>query len=381
MADVLITGGAGFIGQRLTRKLLEAGRTVRILDSLISQVHGAAAEFPAWMRENCETFQADVCDRETLRRALRGVEAVVHLAAETGPAQSMYEMARYAQANVQGTAILLEEMMPMRDHLGALVVASSRAIYGEGKYRCASDGFVFPDARPDARLQAALWEPVCPFCGQEVESTATDEDSLPKPTSFYAVTKLTQEQTCLVWGRAYGVTTSALRYQNVYGPGQSLTNPYIGVLAIFAARIKSGSPIHVYEDGRESRDFVHVGDAVQATVRALNRTSGGTVVLNVGSGEAASLVKVASSLAKALGRDVPITVNGQYRVGDIRHCHADLQRSRNVLGYWPEFSLEAGLRDLAEWSEAETTYSSDLEAATEELIKNGLFRQATRSAT
>ena len=376
MTTVLITGGAGFIGSRLARRLCEQGQEVRILDSLLPQVHGPGSEMPDWMARDCDVRVADISDRAAVRSALEGVGAVVHLAAETGPAQSMYEIERYTQANTQGTAILLQEMLTRREQIRRLVVASSRAVYGEGKYRCAAHGVVYPEPRPDERLRVGRWEPVCPVCGEDVEAVPTDEDSLPKPTSIYAVTKLAQEQMCLVWGRAYGIPTRALRYQNVYGPGQSLTNPYIGVLAIFAARIKSGSPLQIYEDGRESRDFVHVDDVVRATALALSVGGVGAAVYNVGSGRPASLQEVAVTLAEEMGRQVPIGVTGRYRVGDIRHCHADLRRVGAGLGYAPQVSLRAGLRELAEWTWAEDSFSDELDQATHELTEAGLYRES-----
>lgn len=373
----LITGGAGFIGSRLARRLLKDGYSLRILDSLNPQVHGAGTTVPDWMARDSDVRVADISDREAVRSALEGVEAVVHLAAETGPAQSMYEIERYTQANVQGTATLLQEMLPRRTEIRRLVVASSRAVYGEGKYHCAVHGTVYPEPRLDEHLSAGRWEPVCPVCGEDMEAVPTDEDSLPKPTSLYAVTKLAQEQMCLVWGRAYGVATRALRYQNVYGPGQSLTNPYIGVLAIFAARIKSGSPLQVYEDGRESRDFVHVEDVVRATALALSEGDAAeAAVYNVGSGQAASLYDVAVTLAEEMGREVSVEVTGRYRVGDIRHCYADLRRAVAVLGYTPQVSLRAGLRGLAEWTWAQESFSDELDQATRELAKAGLYRES-----
>jgi dTDP-L-rhamnose 4-epimerase len=372
---VLITGGAGFIGSRLAARLLADGCSVRVLDNMTAQVHGPDAVLPRPLSDHCDVRIGDVRDADAVRSALQGVDVVCHLAAETGPAQSQYEIARYAQSNQQGTAVLLEEMLAVRDRISRLVVASSRAIYGEGQYLCADHGPVFPDARPDERLRQGRWEPICPICANDVTATATPEDALPKPTSIYAVTKLSQEHMCLVWGRAYGIPTCALRYQNVYGPGQSLTNPYIGVLAIFSARIRSGSPLYIYEDGRESRDFVHIDDVVRATADALLAPYSGCGAYNVGCGTPASLLDTATLLAQAMERSAKIEVNANYRVGDIRHCWADMRRIKADLGFEPRVGLHEGLADLAAWAMKEDVFTDDLDRATRELAKAGLYRE------
>jgi len=371
---VLITGGAGFIGARLATRLLNQGHAVRILDNLHPQVHGTNAAPPAWMIDNCDVRVASITDAHAVRDAVREVDTIVHLAAETGPAQSMYEIERYTANNIGGTSVLLQAILEHRDKIRRLVVASSRAIYGEGKYRCFDDGVVYPDPRQDERLLRGRWEPVCPSCGQDVVSIATDEGSLPKPTSIYAVNKLGQEQMFLVTGTAYSIPTISLRYQNVYGPGQSLTNPYIGVLAIFSARIKAQSDIQIYEDGQESRDFVHVDDVVEATLLAILSDRPGAEVYNVGCGQPVSLKAVAEKLAQAMGQSVPIEVSGRYRVGDIRHCYADLTRITRDLHYRPRITLDEGLMDLAHWVQTQESFTNDLDKATSELNKAGLFR-------
>ncbi|HEY3351747.1 MAG TPA: NAD-dependent epimerase/dehydratase family protein [Polyangia bacterium] len=371
---VLITGGAGFIGSRLARRLHEAGQQVRILDALVPQVHGASPQLPDWLTASGEVRVGDVRDRDVVAAALDDVVAVVHLAAETGPAQSMYEIERYVGANVQGTAVVLQAVLERRDRVRRLVVASSRAVYGEGKYLCAACGPVVPDQRRDERLKAGQWDPTCPRCGGALTPVATDEECAPKPTSIYAVTKLAQEQMAVAFGRAYGIPTAALRYQNVYGGGQSLTNPYVGVLAIFTARIKSGKGLQVYEDGRIQRDFVHVDDVVAATQLALTAPLADAHVLNVGSGRPVSIHEVANELCRTLGaRDVAIDVTGQYRAGDIRHCYADLTQAGRVLGYAPQVSLAGGLRELCAAAE-HAPIADKLDDASAELTRLGLLR-------
>ena len=371
---VLITGGAGFIGARVAKRLLAKGIKVRILDCLLPQVHFECANIPTWMQDNCDVHIANVCDAERVRAALVDVDAIIHLAAETGPAQSMYEIDRYFRQNVQGTATILQEALTHRDIIQRLIVASSRAIYGEGKYRCAVCGPVYPDPRADERLRLAQWEPICPKCSSELKTEPTDESSPSKPSSQYAVTKLAQEQMCLVFGRAYGVPTRALRYQNVYGGGQSLKNPYVGVLAIFASQIRNGRTIDVYEDGSESRDFVHVDDVASATVLALEDSVAGAHAINVGSGIPSTLLQVAKTLFRVIGMPEKFNINGKYRVGDIRHCFADLTQARSLLGYVPNVTLENGLKEFVDWAMKEPSYLDNLDNATSELKKLNLFR-------
>jgi dTDP-L-rhamnose 4-epimerase len=274
MARILVTGGAGFIGSHLVDALLAAGHGVRVLDALDPQVHGGLrerGEWPSYLAKECEKVVGDVRDRDALRRALDGIEVLYHQASAVGVGQSMYEIERYVDANTRGTAVLLDVLANEPHTVRKLIVASSMSIYGEGAYRCPTHGAVYPQLRPESQLDARSWEMQCPLCGEAVAPLPTTEEKPLYPTSIYAITKRDQEEMCLVVGRAYGIPTVALRYFNVYGPRQALSNPYTGVAAIFSGRLLNDQPPLIYEDGQQSRDFTHVSDIVQANMLALER--------------------------------------------------------------------------------------------------------------
>jgi dTDP-L-rhamnose 4-epimerase len=373
--SVLITGGAGFIGSRLALALLKRKYKVRILDNLNPQVHGLQAQIPSELAQSTEVMIGDVKNASIVRTALKDMECVVHLAAETGPAQSMYEIERYISTNVQGTATLLQEILQFRKQVRRIVIASSRAIYGEGKYLCSKCGIIVPSVRSLDQLASAVWEPVCGTCGNIITLQATTEDTPPAPTSVYAVSKLSQEQMGLVFGHAYRIPIIALRYQNVYGAGQSLRNPYIGILAIFCARILEKLPIHIYEDGQMLRDFVNINDVVSATILAIESEPTISGAYNVGYGRPYTILDVAKKLIEISGSSVPINVTGEYRVGDIRHNYSDLKKIKQALGYEPCVTLEAGLHELFEWARNEPKIANLLENATKELTRAGLFQK------
>ena len=343
----LITGGAGFLGSHLARELLDAGYAVRALDSLEPQVHGEGATRPDYLHPDVELIQGDVGDREVLRRALVGIDAVYHFAARVGVGQSMYEIARYTQVNDVGTAILLEELIarPVR----RLVVASSMSIYGEGLYRD-DDGALHPDVvRSPERLRRGEWEPRGPG-DVRLTPVPTPEDKPPALASVYALTKFDQERLCLMVGQAYDIPVVAVRFFNAYGPHQALSNPYTGVLAIFASRLLNGRPPLVFEDGLQQRDFVHVHDVARACRLALETDAAVGQVVNVGSGRSITVREVAQRLAHALGRpDIEPEITGDYRVGDVRHCFADLTRARELLGYEPQVDFDTGTAELVDW--------------------------------
>ena len=353
-AEILVTGGAGFIGSHLVDALVDRGHTVRVLDSLDPQVHGPDRESPDLIAEHVragrvEFQRADIRDSGAVARALEGVEVVYHQAAAVGVGQSMYRIEDYVDVNSRGGAVLLEAIVERRDQLRKLVVASSMSIYGEGKYRCEEHGEVSPPLRSDEQFARGDWEMHCPHCDRIVEALPTDESKPLQPTSVYAVTKRDHEELFLSVGRAYDIPTVALRYFNVYGPRQSLNNPYTGVAAIFISRLLNGNPPLVFEDGLQSRDFVHVRDIVQANLKALDRSEADYGVFNIGTGRSLSLMEMLDALRDRLGGPEPELV-GRFRKGDIRHCFADITRARERLGYEPTMRFEDGIGDLAAWA-------------------------------
>ncbi len=346
---ILVTGGAGFIGSHLVDALVAEGHRVRVLDALVPQVHGEAAERPAHLNPAAEFIRADVCDEQALARALEGVEAVYHEAAEVGVGQSMYEMQRYVRANTFATSALLEHVVARKDRIKKLVVASSMSIYGEGAYACPVHGAVFPQLRPSEQLRDRRWEVECPRCASELRPMPTNEEKPLFPTSVYAITKQDQEQLCLVVGRTYGIPSVALRYFNVYGTRQALSNPYTGVCAIFSSRLLNNQRPVIFEDGAQARDFVHVSDIVRANLLALETDRADYSAVNIGTGRATSVGEVARLLAEGLGVGADPELVGKYREGDIRHCIADITRARKLLGYEPRVTLEEGIPELLGW--------------------------------
>jgi dTDP-L-rhamnose 4-epimerase len=366
---ILITGGAGFVGSHLADELLTHHYRVRVLDALVPQVHGADATRPAYLHPDVELMVGDVRDRETLRRALDGVDVVYHLAALVGVGQSMYELVRYTDANAVGTAALLEALIERP--VERLIVASSMSLYGEGLYR-ADDGTLVADAaRTPERLAAGQWE-VVDAAGRALVPVPTPETKPPVISSVYALTKFDQERLCLLAGQAYRLPTVALRFFNVYGTRQALSNPYTGVLAIFASRLLNGHPPLVYEDGLQQRDFVHVRDVVTGCRLAMEQPGAAGQVFNIGSGRAVTVREIAMRLSARLsnGGIAPDTT-GQYRSGDIRHCVADITRARTVLGYEPRVSFDEGLAELVEWLSGQTA-EDRVEQARAELSARGL---------
>jgi dTDP-L-rhamnose 4-epimerase len=337
---ILITGGAGFIGSHVADELLREGFRVRALDALVDQVHEDGA--PTYLDPDVELVVGDVRDRAALDRALDGVDGVVHLAARVGVGQSMYELREYADANTTGTAQLLEALLDHR--VSRLVVASSMSIYGEGLYRRPDGAPVVDVARTREQLERHEWDPA-----PNLEPLPTPEWKPPSLQSVYALTKHDQERLCLVWGASYGVPTVALRFFNVYGPRQALSNPYTGVLAIFASRLLNGKPPLVYEDGEQRRDFVSVRDVARAVRLALDAPAAAGRAVNVGSGRSASIREIASLLALALESDEQPVLTGRARSGDIRHCFADVALAHEAIGFHAEVGLEEGIADLVDW--------------------------------
>ncbi len=374
--NILIVGGAGFIGANLVCRLHAEGHRVRVLDSLSPQIHGTDPRHSPLRQKiegRCEFVHGDVADAARVTAALDGCEAVVHLAAETGTGQSMYEVARYCQTNVQGTAVLLEAIAQRKDVVRKVVVASSRAVYGEGRYSL-DGGFVYPKGRHESDLSKGLFEPRCEASGRQLQLEATDEDSRVLPNSIYGVTKYTQEQMVLLHGKAMGIDATALRFQNVYGPGQSLSNPYTGILSIFSTRIRHERGIDIYEDGKESRDFVYIDDVVESLFLALTRPEAAGQVFGIGTGVATTVLSVAQTLTAQYGIDVPIKITGAYRVGDIRHNFADVTKAAQLLGFRARVRFEEGIANFANWVLQQPIQADSYGESLDLLKKRGLFK-------
>ena len=371
---VLITGGAGFIGSHLSSALVARGMQVRILDNLEPQVHGPGASWPGYLDERVTRYYGDICNPHAVREVLDDVDIVFHLAAATGVGQSMYQIEKYFRVNVQGTATLLDALLETPNRVRKLILASSRAVYGEGAYTCQLCGPAHPNVRSSRQLELGAWEPWCPTCGAVLRPILTTETLDPSPGSMYAITKLSQEQMCMCFGRAHDLPTVALRFFNVYGPRQSLSNPYTGIIPAFLNRLRALQSPEIYEDGQMTRDFAYVSDVVQACVQAMERVEADYRTLNVGSGQPTSILKVAQLLKGIVAPDVSSRISGVARIGDIRHCTADLTQITACLGYVPTTSLEEGLRRVV--AAAEESPLPDLSAtARAELVNQGLLRQ------
>lgn len=368
MSDrILITGGAGFVGSHLANRLLREGYQVRVLDNLSEQVHQNSAK-PDYLHPQVELIQGDIRDAAKVAEALEGVDAVYHLAAAVGVGQSMYEINQYVDVNNRGTAVLLEALA--KQPVAKLVVASSMSLYGEGYY-CDSTGNTFaPRERELAALKVGEWE--LRHNGQILQPVPTPESKMPSPSSVYALSKYDQEKLCLMVGSAYKIPTTALRFFNIYGPHQALSNPYTGVLAIFSSRILNGRAPMIFEDGNQRRDFVSVHDIAEACLLAMESDKANGEVFNIGSGENYSIKQIASEVARVLDReDLTAEITGEYRVGDIRHCFADIHKARELLGYRPSVHLEDGLRELADWLQTQQA-EDQVEHMRSELSRRGL---------
>lgn len=378
MKKILLTGGAGFIGSNLALKLIEKDYKVTVLDTLSKQIHGDNPEETSPLYQSIKdkvTFiKGSVTSREDWEKALEGQEAVIHLAAETGTGQSMYEIEKYVDTNIRGTALLLDILTNTAHSVKRVLVAESRAIYGEGKYHCEKCGDVYPTDRRDEDLARGDFECHCPKCGGNVTLVATTEDSAIHPSSVYGISKQVQGQLVHLVCQAIGVESVSFRYQNVYGPGQSLTNPYTGILSIFSTRIKNNNEINIFEDGRETRDFVYIDDVVDATVLGLEVPEANRHVFNVGTGVATDVLTVANTLCEKYGIEVPITVSGNYRLGDIRHNYADITLARKILGFEPKWGFSQGIEQFTNWVNQQEIQEDKYEASIEEMKRKGLYK-------
>ena len=380
MEKILITGGAGFIGSNLALALLKKGHQVTVLDNLSEQIHGKNPEetSPLYLsiKNKVQFIKGTVACRETLREAIADNTVIVHLAAETGTGQSMYEIQHYTDVNIGATALLLDILTNEKHSVKKVVVASSRAIYGEGKYyNKTKNTFVYPLQRTDEDMQKGDFEVKDPQNHSDVlELVATTEDAIIHPTSVYGITKQVQEQLVMTVCPTIGIAGVAFRYQNVYGPGQSLKNPYTGILSIFSTQIKNGNGINIFEDGKETRDFVFISDIVDATVLGIEKETANNQVFNVGTGVATDVITVATELSNNYGIQVPITISGNYRLGDIRHNYADITKARQLLGFEPKISFKEGLKQFTDWVNTQEVEEDKYQQSIDEMKAKGLYK-------
>jgi len=374
--NVLVTGGAGFIGTHLVRRLLSEGCSVAVLDNFSSQVHATAQDLASDLTGQVRLFRGDVRDRELVSRALNEQDVVVHLAAETGTGQSMYEVTRYQDTNIGGTATILDVLVnDKRRSVKKLVVASSRAVYGEGQYRCAQHGSVYLGSRKLERLLAAKYDPICPVCENECVPEASSEDCPLCPLSFYGLTKQVQEDMAALFAQTCGISSYALRYQNVYGPGQSLTNPYTGILPIFSGLARSHSRIQIFEDGEESRDFIFIDDVVEATWRFISEKRELSGRYNVGTGARTTVLQVANEIVRYFGSNAQISITGAFRQGDIRHNFADVSKTRAAVGFTARCGFSEGLERFLDWAGNQGGHRPEaFQSSLREMTDRGLLR-------
>jgi len=378
MEKILITGGAGFIGSNLALKLLTKGYQVRVLDNLSNQIHGKNPENTSPLfrsiKDKVDFIKGDVTSEIDLKTAISGQDAIIHLAAETGTGQSMYEMKKYCDVNIGGTSLLLDILTNHKHSIKKIIVASSRAIYGEGKYECKLHGTVYPDARKDKDMKRGDFDCKCPVCNEPVSLLATSEDSKIQPTSIYGITKQNQEQMVLMVGKSLGIPAVAFRYQNVYGPGQSLNNPYTGILSIFSTQIRNGSNLNIFEDGKESRDFVYIDDVVDATILGLEKDDANYEVYNVGADKPIDVITVAKTLIKNYNSQVKVNISGNFRIGDIRHNYADLSKISSKLNYLPKFSFDKGITEFCNWVLKQEIQQDNYASSIREMKEKGLYK-------
>lgn len=374
---VLITGGAGFIGSNLAIRLNASGYEVTVLDILSPQIHGtdpSHSELYNSIKNTCHFIQGDVRDKATWNKSVQDHDIIVHLAAETGTGQSMYEIHRYADTNICGTARMLDFIANNKTNIKKIVVASSRAIYGEGKYQCDDHGIIYPTTRSEQDMLNGDFNCKCPFCGISVELLPTDEDSKIHPTSIYGITKSNQEMMVHTIGKALNIPTVAFRYQNVYGPGQSLSNPYTGILSIFSTRIRNSNEVVIFEDGKESRDFVYIDDVVTATIQGIENERARYNSYNVGAGRSVSVIDIANLLLNAFHSSKQPRISGNFRLGDIRHNYADISKIQGDLGFKPTIHFEEGIKIFVNWVNTQHISVDTYEKTIQEMSKNGLYK-------
>lgn len=375
--QILITGGAGFIGSNLALKLLERGHEITILDNLTDQIHGSDPdkESPLYnsIKGKCKFVRGDIRNEEDWKEAISGIEIIVHLAAETGTGQSMYNIRHYTDVNVSGTALMLDILSQNKRKVERVVLSSSRAIYGEGKYHSEKYGIVYPQQRRHEQLEKGIFEPKY-LDDENLMLMPTDEESKLSPSSIYGINKLNQEQLLICGCDAIGIDYVSLRYQNVYGPGQSLQNPYTGILSIFSTLIKNQKQINIFEDGLESRDFVYIDDVVDATILGIEHPKAANQYLNIGLGKNTDVKTVTELLLKHYQSSVGYIISGNYRVGDIRHNFADISKASNIIGYKPKYSIEEGLIKFVDWVNTQSISGSSFEKTMDEMKARGVLK-------
>lgn len=376
---ILVTGGAGFIGSNLSLKLLSKGYEVTVLDNLSKQIHGENPDktSPLYnsIKNKVHFIEGSVTNREDWLKAIDSVDCIVHLAAETGTGQSMYEIEKYVGVNIGGTALMLDILTNTNHTVKKVVVAESRAIYGEGRYYSKElNQFVYPTERSEVAMRAGDFEVTYKGCSSPLELVGTTEDSLIHPTSVYGITKQVQGQLVHLVCPSIGIASVSYRYQNVYGPGQSLSNPYTGILSIFSTRIRNGNGINIFEDGKETRDFVYIDDVVDATILGIEKEEVNGHVFNVGTGVATDVLTVARTLIEKYEIDVPVTISGNFRLGDIRHNYADITAARTILGFEPKWSFSDGIGEFVKWVNEQGVQEDKYEASIEEMKKKGLYK-------
>lgn len=375
--NILITGGAGFIGSNLALSLIKKGYSITVLDNLSKQIHGQNRNDSFLYKsiaDKVNFINGDVRNRKDWERSLTGQDAVIHLAAETGTGQSMYQIHKYSEVNIGGTALLLDILANSEHGIKKIIVASSRAIYGEGRYSCKSDGEVYPLTRNEKDLINGSFECKCPYCGREVELLPTHEESKIEPQSIYGISKYNQEQLFLVAGKSLNIPAVAFRYQNVYGPGQSLSNPYTGILSIFSTQIKNNNDLNIFEDGNESRDFVYIDDVVNATILGLENEKANYNSYNVGSGTPINVLQIARELVRLYQSDAKINITGNFRIGDIRHNYADLTKIKKDLSFCPQYQFEEGIAQFVKWVNMQKISEDLYLNSIKELKQRGLYK-------
>ena len=374
---ILITGGAGFIGSNLALALISKGHKITVLDNLSNQIHGDIPEKTSSLyrsiKDKVVFIKGTVTSRSDWNKAIKGQDVIVHLAAETGTGQSMYRIVRYTEVNVLGTAILLDILANEKHNVKKIVVASSRSVYGEGKYIHPELGAVYPNQRDEEDMLANNFEVT--YKGQSnLKLVGTDELSKTHPSSLYGITKLNQEQMIMTISPTLGIAPVALRFQNVYGPGQSLSNPYTGILSIFSTQIRNKNGINIFEDGKETRDFVFIDDVVSATILVIEREEANNEIFNVGTGVATDVLTVAKILIRAYNINVPVKITGEFRLGDIRHNYADMSKMKELLNFQPKVSFENGIKKFINWVLSQEIEKDNLEASLDEMKKKGLLK-------